>query len=119
MKKINKKIYLKKKRFLKKILGSKIKPRLSIFRSNKHIYAQLINDEKGHTIVSSSTLEDKKNIKNISFSTKTAAFLIGQILSKKSLQKNINNIVFDRNYYRYHGRIKSLIEGIRSNNLIF
>jgi large subunit ribosomal protein L18 len=118
MKKRTKKLYLQaKKRYLKKIVGNLEKPRLSVFRSHKHIYAQLIDDEKGHTLAFSSTLN--KNLELTSTNTQKAAFLVGQDLSKKAIQKEIKSIVFDRGNKPYHGRIKSLAEGARSNGLIF
>lgn len=107
-----KKIYLqKKKRYRKKIIGTNIKPRLSIFRSNNHIYAQLINDILGCTLLSISSLDKNTNFKNKS--QLEIANLIGQKLARKSLLKGINSISFDKNKYTFKGKIKSLIEGLR------
>jgi large subunit ribosomal protein L18 len=120
MKKKIKKLYLqKKKRYLKKIIGNTIKPRLSVFRSNFHIYAQLIDDSIGKTLVSCSTL-DKNFEKEISkTATKEAAFEIGVELAKRALKNEIQYAVFDCGGRRYHGRIRSLAEGARKEGLIF
>jgi large subunit ribosomal protein L18 len=140
MKKIIKKLFLqKKKRYLKKIVGSFEKPRLSIFRSHKHIYAQLIDDQKGRTLASSSSLDPivKESIfisnpneneqseskvtdlKNKKITGKEIAFLVGQIVAKKALDKNINTIVFDRGDKPYHGRIQEIARGAREKGLVF
>ena len=118
MKKKEKKLYIQqKKRYLKKIVGSIEKPRLSVFRSHNHIYAQLIDDQNGHTIAFSSTLD--KNLALKSTANKEASFLVGEDLAKKAKKFEINKIVFDRGNKPYHGRIKSLAEGARNQGLIF
>lgn len=118
MKKRIKKLYLQqKKRYLKKIVGSSQKPRLSVFRSHKHIYAQLINDQTGHTLAFSSTLSKTLEITNSG--DQKASFLVGQELAKKAKKKQITTIVFDRGNKPYHGRIKTLAEGARNEGLIF
>lgn len=120
MKKKLKKVYLQqKKRYLKKIVGSAQKPRLSVFKSHQHIYAQLIDDKNAHTLAASSTLE--KNLLEINSSTATqgASFSVGEDLAKKALQKQIQTVVFDRGNRPYHGRIKSVAEGARKQGLIF
>lgn len=120
MKKNVKKVYLQqKKRYLKKIQGTGKKPRLAVFRSHKHIYAQLIDDQTAHTLAFSSTLnkEIAKQVK--STSTKEASFLVGIDLAKQAIQKEIETIVFDRGNRPYHGRIRSLAEGARKEGLVF
>jgi large subunit ribosomal protein L18 len=133
MKKIVKKLFRqKKKRYLKKIVGSLEKPRLSIFRSHKHIYAQLIDDQQGKTLAASSTLDSffRKNFllneaeKEIEQGEKKkngkeAAFLVGQLVAKKAIAKQITNIVFDRGEKPYHGRIKEIANGAREEGLLF
>jgi large subunit ribosomal protein L18 len=120
MKKKEKKLYLqKKKRYLKKIVGTIDKPRLSIFRSHSHIYAQLIDDTRACTLTSCSTLEKKNLTAEISSSTKLAAFEIGKIVARRALSKDIKVIVFDRGNKPYHGRIQSVAEGAREGGLIF
>ena len=118
MKKTVKKLYVQqKKRYLKKIVGNQDKPRLSVFRSHKHIYGQLIDDKNGHTLAFSSTLNKSSNIENSS--DQKAAYIVGQDLAKKATEKDITTIVFDRGNRPYHGRIKSLADGAREQGLIF
>jgi len=115
-----KKLYLQqKKRYLKKIRGCSNKPRLSIFRSHQHIYAQIIDDVQQKTLASSSTLDKDLSEKISSSSTKNAAFLVGENIAKKSKHKNIFKVVFDRGNRPYHGRIQSLAEGARKEGLQF
>jgi large subunit ribosomal protein L18 len=107
-----------KKRIRKIITGTKEKPRLSVFRSNKHIYTQFINDDEGRTILSASSLNkeiaDKKNI------TKTEqAKLVGKLTAEKSKAAKITSVVFDRNGYLYHGRVKALADAAREGGLKF
>ena len=118
MTKKTKKLYIQqKKRYLKKIVGSLEKPRLSVFRSHKHIYAQLIDDQNGMTLVASSTVT--KNVEFKSTSNKEAAYLVGQDLAKKAIKKEITTVVFDRGNKPYLGRVKNLAEGARADGLIF
>lgn len=104
------------KRVRAKIKGSALRPRLCVFRSNKHIYAQLIDDQKGKVLVSCSDLELK--IKRRQKKTEIS-FLVGQNLAKKATKLGIKNVVFDRAGYKYHGRVKALAEGARKEGLIF
>lgn len=118
MKKKVQKLYLQqKRRYLKKIIGTSERPRLSVFRSHKHIYGQLIDDSQSKTLVSCSTLEKALNLKNTS--TQAAAFSVGETLAQKALNKEIQFVVFDRNHKPYHGRIRKLAEGARSKGLLF
>jgi large subunit ribosomal protein L18 len=120
MKKKQKKLYLQaKKRQLKKIVGTSIKPRLAVFRSHLHIYAQLIDDKIGKTIASCSTVDKELGSQLENTATKEAAFTIGNELAKRALQKDIKLIVFDRGNRPYHGRIQQLAEGARNAGLIF
>lgn len=114
-----KKNKLKKKRSLQKIFGTTMRPRLSVFRSNKHIYAQLIDDTQKRTLVFSSTLDSNLSSKIKSASTKEASFIVGQTIAMKALKINLSKIVFDRGSRPYHGRIKSLAEGARQEGLVF
>jgi large subunit ribosomal protein L18 len=102
------------KRVRAKIKGDLKKPRLCVFRSNTHIYAQLIDDEKGKTIISVNDLDLKAKEKKIDISKK-----IGIMLAQKAKEKKIENVVFDRGGYKYHGRIKALAEGAREGGLKF
>ncbi len=105
----------KKLRIRRKITGSTEKPRLSIFRSARHMYAQIIDDSKGVTLVSASTLD----VDGLKGSNKSTAAAIGKEIAKRALAKKIEAVVFDRNGYLYHGRIKSLADGAREAGLKF
>ncbi|MCX7954979.1 MAG: 50S ribosomal protein L18 [Bacteroidales bacterium] len=106
-----------KKRIRKKIKGTPERPRMCVFRSNKHIYVQIIDDTKHHTLVAtSSRIALFKNFKG----TKTQiAAEVGKIIAEKALKKGIIKVVFDRNGYKYHGRVKALADSARSNGLLF
>ena len=107
----------RKKRSRKHAFGVADKPRLTVFRSNKSVYAQLIDDVKATTLlsVSSKLLKEKlKSLKGIE-----AASLTGEEIAKKALAKKIKKIVFDRTGYKYHGRVKALAEGARKGGLVF
>ena len=120
MRKKEKKLYLQqKKRYLKKIIGTIDRPRLSIFRSHCHIYAQLIDDTHSCTLTSCSTLEKKYIPSELSSATKLAAFEVGKIVGSRALSKEIRVITFDRGNKPYHGRIQSVAEGAREAGLIF
>lgn len=120
MKKKVKKLYLQeKKRALKKIVGVFSKPRLSVFRSHKHIYAQLIDDQYGNTLEACSTVDKRISSDLENTANQQAAFVVGTELAKRALAKEITSIIFDRGERPYHGRIKSLAEGARKEGLIF
>ena len=98
-----------------KILGTVEKPRLSVFRSNRYVYAQLIDDEKGHTMASVSAIEIKKSAGK---DAKTAqAEHVGEKLAQKAVAAGVKKAVFDRGSYKYHGRIKAVAEGARKGGL--
>lgn len=107
------------KRVRAKVEGTTICPRLSVFRSSKHIYVQLIDDERGQTLAAVSDLEfrDKKEEKIKKKSE--IAYQIGQLIAKKALEKKIKKVIFDRDGYKYHGRIKAVAEGAREGGLKF
>ena len=106
-----------KYRVRKKIRGTAEKPRLSVFRSNKAIYAQLIDDHAGKTLAAASSISKEVDDNKI---TKTeAAREVGKVIAENAKQAGISDIVFDRNGYLYHGRIKSLAEGAREGGLKF
>lgn len=108
-----------KRRIRQKVKGSAEKPRLSIFRSNNHIYAQLIDDVLGKTILSSSTVDSSISSQLESTSTCEASILVGQNIAKKSLEANIKTVVFDRGGRIFHGRIKALADAARAEGLKF
>ena len=92
-----------------------INPRLSVFKSGRHIYAQIIDDQKMKTIASASTFNMKKEKKNKSEKAKE----VGKAVALKAKEQGISKVVFDRGRYRYHGRVKSLAEGARAGGLKF
>ncbi len=107
------------KRIRKRVLGTSERPRLCVFKSLNHIYAQIIDDSKGHTIVSASTLDKELrelpgNKSNISFAKK-----VGELIAERALQAGITKIVFDRAGYKYHGCIKALADAAREKGLQF
>jgi large subunit ribosomal protein L18 len=114
-KEINKIRLRRVKRVKSKILGTSECPRLAVFRSNKHIYAQLIDDTNGYTLASASSFE--YNGPRIS-KTEMAKF-VGGLIAKKAKELGITKVVFDRRWYKYHGRIKALAESARSLGLEF
>ena len=106
-----------KNRIRKVVFGTSKVPRLTVFRSNKEIYAQLIDDVNGNTIVSSSSAE-KEISKSKGNKTETAS-LVGKKLAEKAVSKGIKQVSFDRSGYLYHGRVKSLADGAREGGLKF
>jgi len=104
-------------RIRKKISGSAAKPRLSVFRSNKDIYVQLIDDENGTTIASASSRQ--KDIATQKGNKVETSKMVGEAIAKKSQELGIKDVVFDRGGYLYHGRIKAVAEGAREGGLQF
>ena len=95
------------------------RPRLSVFRSNRHLYAQIIDDEKGKTLAAASEKALEKSVKSQNTTKTEKAELLGAILAKEALAKKIKKVVFDRNRFKYHGRIKALAEAVRKEGLSF
>ena len=108
---------IRHKRIRENLSGTSEKPRLSVFRSNANISAQIIDDTKGVTLVSASSLEKELNIKN--GENIEAAKVIGAEIAKRAKSKKINAVVFDRGGYLYHGRVAALAEAARENGLKF
>ncbi len=106
-----------KKSIRSRVEGTAERPRLSVFRSNSQIYAQLINDIDGNTIVAASSRIDAVN--NAKITKVEKAFMVGKELADKAKQAGIIKVVFDRNGYLYHGRVKSLADGAREGGLEF
>lgn len=104
------------KKIRQKIKGIIDRPRLSVFRSNKYLYLQLINDEKGKILVAvcDNNLRGEKGVKKIE-----SAFKVGEAMAKKALEKKITRVIFDRGGYKYHGRVKAAAEGARKGGLQF
>ena len=110
-KRLKRKIHIRKNLF-----GTAEKPRLSVTKSNKALYMQVIDDSKGHTLAAACTLE--KDLRNIKPTVAGAAEL-GEIMGKRLLEKNISSIVFDRNGYLYHGLVKAMADGARKAGVKF
>ena len=107
------------KRIRKKISGSATCPRLSVYRSLKHMYAQIIDDERGYTLVGVSTrIPEIRDVVNKGGNI-AAAKEVGKLLAKKASEKNITTVVFDRGGYKYHGRVAALAESAREGGLQF
>jgi len=126
--------YRRHRRIKAKIFGTVDRPRLCVFRSAKHIYAQLIDDEKGKTLVAASDLDlggqRKKTKKILSIKDKngeqkkmtrklTIAFEVGELLAERAKKEKIEKVIFDRGGFAYHGRVKALAEGARNRDLKF
>lgn len=107
------------KRVRGKISGTPEVPRLCVFRSNKYIYAQIIDDVQGTTLVSASSMEPEVKADFSKGANKEAAKAVGQLIGKKAIEKGITKVVFDRGGYIYHGRVKELAEGARESGLQF
>lgn len=102
-----------------KVEGVALRPRLCVFRSLNHIYAQVIDDERGHTLASASTLEAEIKDELAGKNKATQAELVGSLLGKKAMGAGIKQVVFDRGGYQYHGRVKALAEAARKQGLKF
>lgn len=116
--KLNKRLK-RKKSIRKNIVGTTERPRLSIFRSASHMYAQIIDDSKGQTLVSASTLSKDLKGKLKSTGNIEAAQKVGELISKEAKKKKIETVSFDRNGFLYHGRVKALADAARDGGLKF
>jgi large subunit ribosomal protein L18 len=105
-------------RVRKTVTGTAARPRLNVYRSSKHIYAQIVDDDKGHTLASASSLS--KELEGLKTgANRAAARAVGKLIAQKATAKNVTKVVFDRGGYVYHGRIKELAEGAREGGLKF
>ncbi len=109
----------RQRRVRAKVLGTSARPRLNVFRSARHIFAQIIDDSKGHTLVAASTLDGDVRAKAAELKKVDEAKAVGKLLAQRALEKGLKQVVFDRGGYQYHGRIKSLAEGAREGGLEF
>ena len=109
----------RKKRIRKHIIGTQERPRLNVFRSSKHIYAQVIDDEQGHTLVAASSVE--KIVKEQpNFESKIAAAdFVGRLIGERAIKKGLKKVVFDRGGFLFHGRVKAVSNGAREAGLDF
>jgi large subunit ribosomal protein L18 len=107
------------KRITKNMQGSSQRPRLALFRSKKHIYAQLVRDDNQAVITGCSTLSEDFKSRNIKSTNKEGAKEVGKLIAQKALKLGIKQVAFDRAGYKYHGRVQALAEGAREGGLIF
>ncbi len=103
----------------KKVFGTPERPRLNIFRSLRHIYAQVIDDTQGHTLVAASTLDPELREQVAGLKKVDQARIVGKALAARAREKGVVRVVFDRGGYKYHGRVKALAEGAREGGLDF
>lgn len=113
----NKERLKRHERIRKKISGTTVKPRLCVYRSLKHIYVQIVDDSTGNTLVAASTMD--KELRGIYGGNVKAAEAVGKLAAQRAVEKGIENVVFDRGGYLYHGRIKALADAARSAGLNF
>ncbi|MBD2460740.1 50S ribosomal protein L18 [Oscillatoria sp. FACHB-1407] len=106
-------------RIRRSVLGTTERPRLAVFRSNQHIYAQVIDDSRHHTLVAASTLEPELRQQLETGSNCEASAQIGKLIAERSLQQGIKQVVFDRGGNLYHGRVKALADAAREGGLDF
>jgi len=111
--------FKRKQRVRKKIYGTEARPRLTVYRSLKHIYAQVVLDTNGKTLCQASTMDKEFKGKMKGTSNKEAAKMVGELIAERAQAVNIDQVVFDRNGYLYHGRVKALADGARGKGLIF
>ena len=107
------------RRIRKRVLGTPERPRLSVYRSLAHIYAQIVDDTKGNTIVAASTLDKELAALKGHKGNVATAKKVGELIAKRALEKGLKKVVFDRGGYMYHGRVKALAEGARETGLEF
>lgn len=113
---------IRQKRHLRvrnRLFGASARPRLSVFRSSKNIYAQIIDDETGKTLVSASTVEADVKSKVAYSGNKEAAAVVGKLIAERAIEKDIKAVIFDRGGFLYHGRIKELADAAREAGLDF
>lgn len=108
----------RKRRIRKKISGSTSRPRLSVFRSNRHIYAQVVDDTTGKTLASASTLDPEIRGEIAGKGKKEQAKLVGKIVGERAKSAGISEVVFDRNGYIYHGRVAAVADGAREAGVL-
>ena len=107
------------RRVRKRVVGTSQRPRFNVFRSLKHIYAQVIDDTRGHTLAAASTLDPELGDKIKEVTKAEQAKLVGELLAKRALERGVKKVAFDRGGYKYHGRVKSLAEAAREEGLEF
>ena len=116
MKKLRK---IRHKRIRKKLTGTQERPRLCVFRSSKHIYAQIVDDGKAGILACVSTLSKDFKAKKVKSCTQDTAYQVGKLIAEKAKKAGIDKVCFDRGGYKYHGKVKKLSEGAREGGLKF
>jgi large subunit ribosomal protein L18 len=106
-------------RVRRKVNGTNLRPRLCVFRSLNHIYAQVVDDVQGHTLVSASTVDPEIRDKTDGKARTNQAEMVGRLLARRAAEKGIDQVAFDRGGYQYHGRVKALAEAAREGGLKF
>jgi len=109
---------MRKRRVRKTVFGNTERPRMTVFKSNKYMYVQIIDDTNSKTLVAMSTQKMKSKGDNVNANVKTS-FDLGEKIAEMALKKKIKSVVFDRSGYRYHGKVKSLADGARKGGLVF
>lgn len=109
----------RRQRIRRKISGSEARPRLSVFRSSRHIYTQIIDDGQGRTLVAASTLSGELKGRLAGLKKSEAAKEVGKLLAARAKEKGISSVVFDRSGFLYHGRVKAVAESCREHGLVF
>ena len=107
------------RRIRSQVTGTAERPRLAIFRSSKHIYAQIIDDSKGHTLAAASSLDKELKGKLRTGADKAAAAEVGRLVAERAVKAGVEAVVFDRGGYKYHGRVKALADAAREGGLKF
>lgn len=110
---------IRHRRVRMKITGTPERPRLNVFRSLRHIYAQVIDDTNGHTLAAASTVDNEAVSEAKGKGKKEQASIVGKLIATRALEAGVNNVVFDRGGYIYHGRVKALAESARKAGLKF
>jgi large subunit ribosomal protein L18 len=109
----------RQRRVRAKVSGTPDRPRLNVFRSARHIFAQIIDDSKGHTLVAASTLDKDIRVQAAALKKQDEAKAVGKLLAQRAKDKGLKQVVFDRGGFQYHGRVKSLADGAREGGLEF
>lgn len=117
--KLKNKRFRRKRSIRKKIFGTPERPRLTVYRSNQHIYAQLIDDIAGHTVASASTVDSEARDELAELEKVEQAEAVGKLIAERAQEKGIDKVVFDRNGFIYHGRIAAIADGAREAGLKF
>jgi len=107
------------RRVRKRVVGTPERPRLNVFRSLHHIYAQVIDDSRGHTLVSASTVDPEVKTQIQGLTKTEQARVVGKVLAERALSQSIKTVVFDRGGYKYHGRVRALADAAREGGLEF